>query len=124
VSDELRQLRVPTLLLQPLVENAIKHGISESRVGGKVQITAELIEPDTPNPTLRLVVGDTGVGGSSLQFASGRNRGVGLNNVEKRLKFYEKNTAHMKITSKPGVGTQIELALPLKPTKEPVGSAK
>jgi signal transduction histidine kinase len=119
VSEELRQLRIPTLLLQPLVENAIKHGISESRSGGEVRIGAELIRGKTGNPSLRLIVKDTGVGGSEPQFANGRSRGVGLNNVEQRLNCYEKDAAHMQITSKPGIGTQIELVLPLKSSAEP-----
>jgi hypothetical protein len=112
VSEELRQLRIPTLLLQPLVENAIKHGISESRAGGEVRISADLIGSDTQTPLLHLVVKDTGVGGSGPQFVNGRSRGVGLNNVEKRLNCYEKEQAHMHITSHPGIGTQIELVLP------------
>jgi signal transduction histidine kinase len=124
VSNELRQLRIPTLLLQPLVENAIKHGISESRLGGEVRIGAELIGGGTGNTSLRLIVKDTGAGGSRSQFANGRSRGVGLNNVEQRLNCYEKDAAHMQITSQPGVGTQVELVLPLKTNAESAVIAK
>ena len=64
------------------------------------------------------------MGGSTRQFASGRTRGVGLNNVEKRLKCYEKNAAGMQITSSPGAGTQIDIVLPFKTEDEPAGSLK
>jgi len=120
VSEDLRRLRIPTLILQPLVENAIKHGISESRAGGEVRISADLIGSETQTPSLRVVVRDTGAGGSGPQFASGRSRGVGLNNVEKRLNCYEKDQAHMRISSQPGIGTQIELVLPVRTIEEPV----
>jgi signal transduction histidine kinase len=119
VSDELRQLRIPTLLLQPLVENAIKHGISESLTGGEVRIGAGLTADKAGIPSLRLIVKDTGAGGSGSQFVNGRSRGVGLNNVEQRLNCYGKDAAHMQITSHPGIGTQIELVLPLKTSAEP-----
>jgi sensor histidine kinase YesM len=124
VSEELYQLRIPTLLLQPLVENAIKHGISQSRMGGEVRILAELIGGKALKPSLRLVIHDTGAGGSGSQFSTGRSRGVGLNHVEKRLNCYGKGAAHIQITSAPGVGTQIELVLPLNTITEPVGSTK
>ncbi|HLQ77745.1 MAG TPA: histidine kinase [Terriglobia bacterium] len=124
VSEDLRQLRIPSLLLQPIVENAVKHGISESRTGGQVRISANLTDADSEGASLRLVVEDTGAGGSRAQFASGRSRGVGLNNVEKRLNCYGKGTAQMQIISKPGIGTHIELVLPLKTIADPVVGVK
>jgi sensor histidine kinase YesM len=122
VSEELLRLRIPTLLLQPLVENAIKHGISESRIGGAISISASLLGSDTQTPSLRLVVKDTGVGGSDSQFANGRSRGVGLNNVEKRLNYYERDKAHMQIQSRIGAGTQVELVMPIRAAAEPVST--
>ncbi len=68
VSEKLREIKIPALLLQPLVENAIKHGISESGAGGEVRISAELIGGETPTASLRLVVKDTGVGGSVISI--------------------------------------------------------
>ncbi len=120
VPNELRRMRIPTLLLQPLVENAVKHGISESSTGGEIRISADVIGTETQNPLLRIVVADTGAGGSGPEFTNGRNRGVGLNNVERRLACYEKDQAHMHITSQPGIGTQIELVLPARTIMETV----
>lgn len=114
VPEELRRLRIPSLLLQPLVENAIKHGIGESRKGGNVRIAANIIRMENETSLLRLVVEDTGAGGDSSQFATGRKRGVGLNNVEKRLSCYDNNSTHMQITSRPGAGTEVELVLPMQ----------
>jgi LytS/YehU family sensor histidine kinase len=107
VGESLRNLRIPTLLLQPLVENAIKHGISKTIAGGEVRIEANLKES-----ILCVIVEDTGSGGDDLQFALGRTQGVGLNSVEKRLQCYGQNAASMKITSKPGEGTRIEVRMP------------
>lgn len=110
VSNELRQFKVPTLLLQPLVENAIKHGISRSRAGGEVRIKA-----DRSESTLHITVEDTGSGGDEMTFAIGRTQGVGLNSVEKRLQCYGQNSGSMQITSKAGFGTRIEILMPADP---------
>ena len=90
-------------------------------LGGKIDMTVriEWSRRDEehrlrPNELLRLVVEDTGAGGDSSQFTTGRQRGVGLNNVEKRLNCYDNNSAHMQITSRPGIGTEVELVLPMQ----------
>jgi hypothetical protein len=115
VSAELRDLNIPSLLLQPLVENAIKHGISKSSEGGQIRISAMLRQAETP-PALRLVVEDTGAGGDDIAFAMGRSSGVGLNSVEKRLHFYSNGLGTMTIASTPGAGTCIEIVLPIEST--------
>jgi signal transduction histidine kinase len=114
VEDGLRPMRVPALLIQALVENAIKHGISRSSRGGEVRISARLQEDD--HTSLRLIVADTGSGGSESQFRHGRTYGVGLNNVEKRLKCYAEGRAGMRIVSEPGHGTRVEVWLPAEST--------
>jgi hypothetical protein len=111
VPGPLRSMRVPTMLLQPLVENAIKHGIGPTAQGGEVRISAATVE--TPSgPTLRLIVADTGAGAGETAFHEGRKRGVGLNNVERRLQCYGSSQASMRISSAPGLGARIELLLP------------
>jgi hypothetical protein len=120
VPDELRRLRVPTLLIQPLVENAVKHGISKSAPGGEVRVSANLITDadGERDEMLRLVVEDTGAGADELQFASGRKNGVGLNNVSKRLECYGNGKTRMQITSRPGFGTRVEMVLPADKSAE------
>jgi sensor histidine kinase YesM len=77
--DDLRDARVPPLLLQPLVENAIKHGLEPKVEGGRIDIRAE-----RDGSSLRLSVRDTGVGlGDGTQPATGSQ--FGLQQVRERL---------------------------------------
>lgn len=88
VPEELEKLQVPVLILQPLVENAIKHGISESKAGGEVRISARL-EKDV----LMLTVSDTGPG-----LKNGKAGGVGLKNIRERLSSYYGETGDLHVT--------------------------
>lgn len=101
---ELRAIRIPALILQPLVENAIKHGISSRIDGGEVHITGTLSDE-----ILSFAVVDTGVGAHETDFNRGRARGVGLDNVERRLQHYGGESARLVITSSPENGTRIEI---------------
>ncbi len=102
----LRQL-IPNLVLQPLVENAVKHGLSRKVGPGTLRIAARM-----DDDTLTLVVGDDGLGMSSAVLAQVFDRGVGLRNLRARLeRLY--GPAHLpEITSTPGGGTRVELRLP------------
>ena len=114
VPEELLSKRLPSLLVQPLVENAIKHGISPSRFGGQVSICARVeqsIAEQNPD-VLSISVIDTGIGASEIEMARGRKRGVGLNNIEERLRFYGGKSAVLRIRSTPGAGTIVELRIP------------
>ena len=108
VPPDLRAIPIPALLVQPLVENAIKHGISPSRAGGDVAIEAGM-----SNGSLRISVRDTGLGASQRQLDHGRKRGVGLANVEQRIRWHYGDGASFSIRSAPGEGTTVELALPI-----------
>ena len=94
---------VPTLLLQPLVENAVKHGIESQLAPGIIQITAE-----HAGPTLRVEVSDNGRGldGSTL------TEGVGLRNTRLRLKEMYGESGRLEVRSAPGSGFSVELLLP------------
>jgi two-component system LytT family sensor kinase len=98
---------IPNLVLQPLVENAVKHGLSRKVGPGTLRIAARL-DPET----LTLVVGDDGLGMSPGVLAEVFERGVGLRNLRARLeRLY--GPAHLpEITSTPGGGTRVELRLP------------
>jgi two-component system LytT family sensor kinase len=108
---ETRNHRIPALLIQPLVENAIKHGVSPSRMGGEVVISAQVA---SGADTLRISVRDTGLGASEESLIAGRNRGVGLSNVERRLKAHYGDQASFNIQSAPGAGMIVELSLPIR----------
>jgi signal transduction histidine kinase len=116
VPEELRSKRLPSLLVQPLVENAIKHGITPSRFGGEVSICVRLeqavAERSQNGEVLSISVIDTGIGASEIELARGRRRGVGLSNIEERLRFYGGKPASLRIKSTPGAGTVVELRIP------------
>ena len=97
---------VPTLILQPLIENAVRHGVSQKVGGGTVSIEAALDGSD-----LRVVVRDTGVGMREGVEAA-LSAGVGLRNVHDRLvQLYGAQYAP-KIDSQPGQGTSIVVRVP------------
>ena len=117
VPFELRMLPIPPLLLQPLVENAVKHGISPARGGGEIIVAAEL-ERVSESPAaeafiLCIRVQDTGKGASERELEEGRRRGVGLTNVESRLERLYGPTASLRIETSPGAGFQVKALLPV-----------
>ncbi len=106
ISPDALKIRVPSLILQPLVENAVKHGIAESSKGGEVSISARL-ETEDGRVFISLTVANTGA-----DFAVKRENGVGLNNVEQRLRSYYGNSASLKIESRINEGTIVKLKFP------------
>lgn len=120
VPASLGSIRIPPLLIQPLVENAIKHGIGPSRLGGEVMIAARIEGGATGesegSQLLCITVLDTGAGVSEIEMAHGRKRGLGLTNVEQRLKCYYGAAAHLSIESARGAGTKVEAWLPVSIT--------
>jgi sensor histidine kinase YesM len=113
VSEALREARIPPLLLQPLVENAVKHGVAPNRSGGRVTISATLERSVGNDHQLSVTVHDTGTGVSDSQLERGRERGLGLRNVERRLACQYGATASLMIRSSAGEGTTVEIRLPV-----------
>jgi two-component system, LytTR family, sensor kinase len=101
---------VPSMLLQPLIENCIRHGLSGKLDGGTVRLTGHLV-----GDKLHLVVEDDGVGIPEAKLATMFERGIGVNNINERLKLFFGGEYRMWIDSKPGQGTKIELELPELP---------
>src|SRR4030095_12941117 len=113
---ELRDIRIPALVIQPIVENAIKHGVSACRAGGEIRIAVRLQAldgSDNLSSVVRISVTDTGVGVTEAALAQRRKRGLGLSNVEQRLQRYGAGTAPLRLQSTPGVGTTVEIQIPL-----------
>jgi sensor histidine kinase YesM len=111
----LAQLRLPPLVLQPLVENAVKHGISPQRFGGEVTVTARIEDAgDLDAPVLVLTVGDTGAGASDEALQRGRESGVGLRNIERRLACQYGDAASLSIRTAVAAGTVVEVRLPVR----------
>jgi signal transduction histidine kinase len=117
VDAALRGFRVPPLLLQPLVENAVKHGIAHSRQGGTITVTGTLDrETDVGAHTLRFAVIDTGAGTSPESMARRRAIGTGLKNLEARLRHYYGAAGSISVRSSAGHGTRVELVVPVAVT--------
>jgi two-component system LytT family sensor kinase len=102
---------VPSMLLQPLVENSIKHGLSSKVDGGMIRIRSRL-----EGGRLFLLVEDDGVGIPEAKLATLFEQGIGISNVNERLKVLFGNDYRMWIESKLGVGTQTEIEIPERKT--------
>lgn len=111
VPQELRNLRVPSLILQPLVENAVKHGVSENKNGGIVKISARL-ENVEQEVFLNLQIFDSGAGKGTSNFNNAN--GIGLENVKQRLENYYGKKSFLKIQAVDKKGTTAEVVFPLK----------
>ncbi len=112
VAPDLRDLRVPPLLLQPLVENAVKHGITPLREGGEVIVSAQLASAAAQPAMLTLTVHDTGAGSTLEELARRQRSGVGLQNVERRLSCQYGEQARLTADTAPGRGTTVTIVLP------------
>jgi len=104
---ELADLSIPTLLLQPLVENSIKHGLEPKLEGGSITVRASQAAGQ-----LCLEVIDTGAG---FDAATARRDGFGLAQVQERLAAAYGDRASVQRHSNPGQGTTVHLSLPLAP---------
>jgi two-component system, LytTR family, sensor kinase len=107
VPDDLRGIRVPALMIQPLVENAIKHGIANCRSGGRVSI-----EGHAEEDKLAITVRNSGACATDVDIALGRKRGVGLANLEARLRHQFGDSANLTLVAS-AEETRAEIVLPL-----------
>jgi sensor histidine kinase YesM len=112
VPDELLDARVPSLILQPLVENAIKHGVTPRAEGG--QVTLSIARDDG---RLRVSVRDDGPGIPPDDGASARGSGVGLANTRARLEQLYGDRQRFSVGNHPDGGALIELVIPLTATR-------
>ncbi len=112
---------VPSMLLQPLVENCIKHGLSPKVEGGSITLRSRVTKS-----RLVIEVEDDGVGmGSAQEFVREHEQadgfggmGIGMANIAERLKVLYGDAARMMIESREGGGTVIRLRLPILPNPE------
>jgi two-component system LytT family sensor kinase len=106
---------VPSMLLQPLVENSIKHGLSSKIDGGSIYLRSRM-----SNGHVTIEVEDDGVGMGSAQFLNRPTGlgegGIGMANVAERLKVLYSDTARMTVDSRNGTGTLVRLRLPVLPS--------
>jgi two-component system LytT family sensor kinase len=104
-------LFVPSMLLQPLVENSIKHGLEPRISGGTITVRSRI-----DGGRMIIEVEDDGVGiAPGRTHSSGvlRGTGIGMKNVRERLEVLFGGAAMFDVTSRPGRGTKVTLAIPI-----------
>ena len=118
IPEELGSCQVLKLLMQPLVENAIYHGVKHRRGRGLVRVTGRM-----EDSWLILEVADNGAGMTPERLAQVReglsgsgaeSAGYGLFNVNKRIQLYYNQPQGVWIESRPGEGTSVTLKLPVR----------
>jgi len=108
---------VPSMLLQPMVENCLKHGLAPKLGGGKIELRTTNIDG-----RLRIEIEDNGVGISEEKMPHVYVEGIGLSNVRERLRVLYGTDFHLDIESRPGEGTVIRIEIPeLVSTMQEVG---
>ncbi len=98
---------VPSMILQPLVENCIKHGLSRKVGGGTITIRAERLADAT-----LVEISDDGLGMSETRLETAMHDGIGLNNVSERLRVIYGARATLHLTSQVGRGTAVRFEIP------------
>jgi signal transduction histidine kinase len=104
VSDGLLSAEFPPMMLQSLVENAIKHGLEPKAEGGTLTVLAEIV-----HGKLAVTVADTGLGFGKSATAG---TGIGLSNIRERLALLYGTKASLSITETAGGGTTVTITVP------------
>ena len=119
--EEIQDVTVPKLILQPLIENALYHGIKNRRGRGVIQITGE-----KQNDDILLQVRDNGAGMTEEQLQrlqagvyEEHHSGLGLKNVHQRIRLYCGEPYGLTFESKQGIGTTVTVLLPSRGVKAP-----
>ncbi|MBV9268459.1 MAG: histidine kinase [Acidobacteriaceae bacterium] len=98
---------VPSMILQPIIENSIKHGLSAKIQGGTI-----LLKTWLEGTRLHISIADDGVGIAESRLGTIFEQGIGVSNVNERLRVLFGSSYNMLINSQPGQGTQTTLVIP------------
>ncbi|HEY8998394.1 MAG TPA: ATP-binding protein, partial [Edaphobacter sp.] len=115
IAPETLDVVVPGMLLQPLIENSIKHGLEPRISGGTVTLRSRIAD----NNMLVVEVEDDGVGipverdDSSALKGPGSGTGIGMRNVRERMEVQYGTLGSVEINSRPGRGTKVTLRMPI-----------
>ncbi|WP_423605224.1 sensor histidine kinase [Sphingomonas sp. MS122] len=114
VAPEVRSALVPSMLLQPLVENAIRHGVESRMAGGRIEISAKRRDDQ-----LEIDVVDNGAG-LPPDWRIGMSSGIGLRVTQERLEalYPESGADRFTVGGRKGDGTKVAIRLPLRSTRE------
>ena len=105
---------VPCILLQPLIENSIKHGLEPRLKGGTVTLRSWLV-----GDRVHIEVADDGVGMGNRPASALRRggAGIGMKNVRERLEVLYGDQASFSVVSNPGRGTMVSIEIPVNPAE-------
>jgi sensor histidine kinase YesM len=109
VPEGLMSAEFPPMMLQTLVENAIKHGLEPKAEGGHLRVAAEIV-----HGKLQMTVADTGLGFGKAATAG---TGVGLANIRERLQLLYGNRATLTVAENQPSGTVVTITVPYKPVE-------
>ena len=122
IAEETLEVVVPSMLLQPLIENSIKHGLEPRIGGGTVTLRSRILQ----DGRLLVEVEDDGIGmeaeppeflpcgsNEAARAGSGSVNGIGMRNVRERMEVLYGNQAEVDIVSRPGRGTRVRLVMPV-----------
>jgi two-component system, LytTR family, sensor kinase len=107
IDDNTLETFIPSMLLQPIVENSLKHGLAPKLEGGKI-----CLRTSTRNGRLRIEIEDNGVGISEEKMPHVYVEGIGLSNVRERLRVLYGADFNLDIESREGQGTTIKIDVP------------
>ena len=108
VDENIPDILLPKLVLQPLVENAIYHGIKEINRPGKIQLTVRY-----QSPSIKITIEDNGVGLKKQGTSNKALGGVGIQNVKERLALYFGEEFKMEFDSVENSYTKVYLTIPI-----------
>jgi two-component system, LytTR family, sensor kinase len=112
INDNTLEAFVPSMLLQPIVENALKHGLAAKMGAGELTIRTEAVDG-----RLTVAIEDNGVGIPKERLGQVFEDGIGISNVHERLRVLYGADFRMDISSREGEGTRIRIEIPeLVPT--------
>jgi len=112
IDEQAMDRLVPTMILQPLIENSIKHGLAAKLNGGSIRLSGQLRD-EGERRRLQLVVEDDGVGIEEERLATLLEQaGIGVSNVNERLQVLFGSAYRLEVFSKPGAGTRTEIEIP------------
>jgi sensor histidine kinase YesM len=108
IENDAKNAKIPNMILQPLVENSIRHGISKRLEGGNIDININRV-----NGKLSVIIKDDGPGFSG-DFNNIKNCGIGLKNTISRLERCYKNNFTFNIDNDTSIGTKVIMEIPFE----------